>query len=73
MIEKAIHNNQCNHDIYLGNDNESDFYIYLNDKGSISICRRFGLDGDYETTMFDSAIINSNGHQLLEKLKKIIK
>ena len=77
MIQKPIHSNQCKHDIYLGNDNKSDFYLYLNDKGLISICRRFGSDldssGEYETIMFDSSLTNRNGHQLLEKLKKIIK
>ena len=62
MPKKPIHSNQCEHDIYLGNDNKSDFYLYLNDEGFISICRRFGLDVDYETIMFD-----------LKKLKEIIK
>ncbi len=68
-----LHDNQCDHDIYLGSDNKSDFYLYVSNRdGSVCICRRFGIDGDYSTMMFSPSISNSNGHQLLEKLKDII-
>jgi hypothetical protein len=69
---KPQHNNECKHNIYLGSNKKSDFYLYLNHRGSISICERFGEGGDYITTMFDNSLSNSNGHQLLEKLKEII-
>ena len=73
MMKKAIYNNECGHDIYLGSDKKSDFYLYLNDDDRVSICRRLNQDGDYSTHMFDPSIINGNGHHLLEKLKKILK
>ena len=72
MMMKAIYNNECGHDIYLGSDKKSDFYLYLSDNDRVSICRRFNQDGDYSTHMFHPSIINSNAHHLLEKLKKIL-
>ena len=85
-MRKPLHENDCEHDIYLGSNDKSDFYLYL-DIGSvarvgneesklestkINICERFGEGGDYLTHMFDPIITNSNGHDLLNKLKEII-
>jgi hypothetical protein len=44
-----LHKDDCNHppEAYLGSDKTSDYYLY-NEHG-ISICRRHGELGNYET------------------------
>ena len=46
---KRLHKNQCGHsdESYLGSDDKADYYLY-NESG-ISICKRTGIDGEYET------------------------
>ena len=46
---KKLHKNQCGHpdESYLASDDKADYYLY-NESG-ISICKRTGVDGEYET------------------------
>tara|TARA_B100001123_G_C14957937_1_gene886444 strand:- start:334 stop:558 length:225 start_codon:yes stop_codon:yes gene_type:complete len=47
---KPKYANECDHNTYLGSDNEDDYYLYINDVGILSICRRYGDHGsEYET------------------------
>ena len=78
-MKKPLHINQCEHDIYLGSNDKSDFYLYVERKDSeylndsiINICERFGLDGDYRTHMYNPKITNINADDFINKIKEII-
>ena len=42
--------NQCGHTMYLGSDDKSDYYLYV-DTGheELTMCIRYGADGDYQS------------------------
>jgi len=44
---KKLFENQCEHNMYLGSDAKADYYLY-NESG-ISICKRTGIDGEYQS------------------------
>ena len=85
-MTKPMHENECEHDIYLGSNDKSDFYLHLDidsitrvgnkesklENAKINICERFGEGGDYRTHMFDPIITNGNGDDFLNKIKEII-
>jgi len=51
---ETLFRNDCGHNIYLGSDDKSDFYLYFAEaEESMSICRRFGEDGDYEAINYE--------------------
>tara|TARA_B100001123_G_C15162791_1_gene968144 strand:+ start:978 stop:1184 length:207 start_codon:yes stop_codon:yes gene_type:complete len=60
-----IYPNECQHDIYLGSDKIADYYLYLDDAEIVSICKRTGHLGEYET-------IPSISEKFLKELKSII-
>ena len=49
---KKLHKNQCGHpdESYLASDDKADYYLY-NESG-ISICKRTGIDGEYQTITY---------------------
>jgi hypothetical protein len=50
-----VFKDDCNHppEAYLGSDGKHDYYLY-NEQG-ISICKRFGVDGAYETIAYSNS------------------
>tara|TARA_R110002167_G_scaffold173843_4_gene372486 strand:+ start:309 stop:551 length:243 start_codon:yes stop_codon:yes gene_type:complete len=51
---KRLFENQCEHNMYLGSDVKADYYLYNGDdyfhsKDSVSICKRTGIDGEYQS------------------------
>ena len=49
---KRLHKDQCGHpdESYLGSDDKADYYLYNED--GISICKRTGVDGEYQTITY---------------------
>ena len=50
---KKLHGDQCGHPVesYLGSDDKADYYLYNED--GISICKRTGIDGEYQTITYE--------------------
>ena len=61
------HKNDCGHDIYLGSNDKThtDYYLYIDDAGILSLCKRYGKDGEYET-------ISSTNKLFIKKLASIV-
>jgi hypothetical protein len=49
---KRLHKNECGHpdESYLGSDDRADYYLY--NEAGISICKRTGKDGEYQTITY---------------------